>query len=221
VTIGFGEPFSGGNLVEMADSAAAPAFESFEELKEVIETEPTVVSTALLIQAVQSRLQRPSSYAGATDTEIDQSCKAHHTTYVRLFGPIALQDFIDGARAERDQHMYLQHALVRLEARLDAAASTTNREDWQARLRRCTPDDPVPSPVVVNELPDAIKLLFSDAAAFEREHAPQVGGNSAEPMREMLGITLGMLVTRYDVDPRRLADYVRETLRFSYPESFK
>ena len=104
-----------------------------------------------------------------------------------------------------------------------------NREDWRTRLRRLKSDDPVPSPVepltiadLANvELPPSIEALFSDAAAFERERAPQVGGAAAEPMRTMLGVTLGILIDSYGVDPRKLANYVREVLHFANPAAFK
>ena len=229
MTIGFGEPFGSGQpIAEMSDSATAPAFSSFEELKAAIETEPTIVSTALLIQAVQSRLQRLTAHAGMTDAEIEEHCKTEFEICKDIPG-FDLPRLTERARVQRDQHAYLRSALARLEARLVDAASSTNREDWQARLRRLEPDDPVPSPVesltiadLANvELPPSIEALFSDAAAFERERAPQVGGAAAEPMRTMLGVTLGILVESYGVDPRKLADYVREVLHFAHPAAFK
>jgi hypothetical protein len=228
MTIGFGEPFGSGQpIAEMSDSATAPAFASFDELKAAIETEPTIVSTALLIQAVQSRLQRLTAHAGMTDAEIEEHCKAEFEICKDIPG-FDLPRLTERARVQRDEHVYLKRALAVLEARLADAASTVNREDWRARLRRLGPDDPVPSPIEppavadpASELPDAVKALFSDAAAFERELAPHVGGDSAEPMRGMLGAALSMLVQHYDVEPRQLADYVREVLRFTYPEAFQ
>lgn len=227
MTIGFGEPFGSGSIAEVSDSATAPAFSSFEELKAVIETEPTIVSTALLIQAVQSRLQRLTAHAGMTDAEIEEHCKTEFEICKDIPG-FDLQRLTERARTQRDEHAYLRSALARLEARLADAASSTNREDWQTRLRRLKPDDPVPSPVepltvadLANELPSSIEALFSDAAAFERERAPQVGGAAAEPLRTMLGVTLGILVESYGVDPRKLADYVREVLHFAHPAAFK
>lgn len=219
MTIGFGEPFGSAQPVaEMSDSATAPAFSSFEELKATIETEPTIVSTALLIQAVQSRLQRPSPFMTMSDAEIEKSCE-DVTAMAHPDLQITKKQLLEQVHGEREQHAYLKRALARLEGRLADAASTVNREDWQTRLRRLVPDDPVSSPV--EPLPDAIEALFSDASAFEREHAPQVGGNSAEPMRTVLGVVLGSLIENYGVDPRNLADYVRETLRFVHPEAFK
>lgn len=89
------------------------------------------------------------------------------------------------------------------------------------------PDSPtaIDPPIDLRGLSDAsrelIDTVFSSAAAFEREWAPQVGGDAAEPMRMIMGMTLGALVQRYNVDPCVLADYVRETIRFTYPEAFK
>ena len=231
MTIGFGEPFGSGQpIAEMSDSATAPAFSSFEELRAVIETEPTIVSTALLIQAVQSRLQRGDLTGGLTDAELVKLWnEGKQQGYGHLAGGDATEfELLAWARTQRDQHAYLKRALAVLEGRLADAASAVNRESWRARLGRLTPDDPVPSPVeppavadLGDELPDAFKALFSDAAAFERELAPHVGGDSAEPMRGMLGAALSMLVQHYDVEPRALADYVRVVLRFTYPEAFK
>lgn len=231
MTIGFGEPFGSGSIAEMSDSTTAPAFSSFEELKAVIETEPTIVSTALLIQAVQSRLQRGDRTGGATDAELVKFWnEGKQQGYGHMAGGDATEaEVLTWAHKQREQHAYLRSALARLEARLVDAASSTNREDWQTRLRRLEPDDPVPSPVesltiadLANEpLPPSIEALFSDAAAFERERAQQVGGAAAEPMRTMLGVTLGILIDSYGVDPRKLADYVREVLHFTNPAAFK
>lgn len=71
------------------------------------------------------------------------------------------------------------------------------------------------------EVPDAIRELFEPAIAFEREWSPRVGGELAAPMRVMLGAALSTLVQHYNVAPRQLADYVREVLRLTYPETFK
>lgn len=218
MTTGFGEPLSSGGIVEAVGDTTAHGFASFEELKAAIEIQPTIVSTELLIQAVQSRLQRPGVHANMTDAELEEHCKTQYEIWKNIPGIEDLQKFTEAAKVGRDQHAYLKQALMKLEARLAEAASVVSREDWQARLRRCAPDDPVPSPV---ETSPSIEAIFSDIAAFEREHSPQVGGDAAQPVRTVLGVTLGVLIENYGVDPRNLADYVREVLRFVHPAAFK
>ena len=143
MTIGFGEPFNGGNLVEMADSATAPAFSSFDELKAAIETEPMIVSTALLIQAVQTQLQHYWPLPD-DDNEIVKNWRDAKESGQGFLvgwqpaGRATETELLNMVRAHRDQHAYLKQALAVLETRLTAEASAVNREDWRARLRRCS-----------------------------------------------------------------------------------
>ena len=354
MTVSFGDPF-GCEIAEDPNGAPVPVFASFEELRAAIETEPTIVSTALLIQAVQTRLQRGEPFKGMTDKAI---VEAGHSFQHPAGAQVRDAELLAWAHEKRAQHAYLRDALVKLEERafgriqrglgaalacqeltklevemlkqlaeagaeglpepaevlnlcvcgcahndvfeklLVLADDATTEADLLCAAHKCgsyelAPPTPLADayrflagpfiehfldatgvraryritavgtallkrveagqvriiekrqplwqpmrPTDAQRLADvpslassyrnptpetspSIEAIFSDAAAFEREHAPQVGGDAAQPVRTVLGVTLGVLVENYGVDPRNLADYVREVLRFVHPAAFK
>lgn len=55
---------------------------------------------------------------------------------------------------------------------------------------------------------------------FEARWHDRMGGDDTRDLRFMIGVALAQLTTKHEVDPRVLADYLREALRLQEPDSF-
>lgn len=180
------------------------SFTNFAELKAAVEADPPKHDALGLYAFVQSRLQRPDSFATATPEEIDKIWQAGQQPGAYTSPNYTREELDRQVAAAKAEHAWLREALVKLEERAFGP------------IKRGQPRE-LPKLSIETHAAILRELTEND---FEAGWHDRMGGDITQDARLVLGTALGLLVVKYHVHPRALADYVRESLRLEYGKLF-